>query len=163
MFKTRPPVQELAYQLEQLQVQALARLTDVDLQTVIYPDCGWRVQDIIAHLTVWEEEIAYSLQAYQYNSAYRIRDFDLRAFNATHFEQRKVLPARQVYADWIAIRKRLNGMVGSLKVERLMGKMVYPSGKRGMCIALIGEVIGHQEAHMADILKIVRPERYLRS
>lgn len=155
MFKSRSLVEELAYRLEQSQVQAMARLTDVDRTTIIYPESGWRVQDILGHLTAWEEEIARSLQAYRYNSAYRVPDFELQAFNTSNYELRKVLPARQIHADWLTIRKRLAWLVNSMTVEKLAGSMTYPSGRRGECGVLVCEVMSHQDEHMADIARVV--------
>jgi hypothetical protein len=154
MFKTRSLVQEIAYQLEQRQIQALARLTDVDPQTIIYADGGWRVQDIIAHLTVWEEEIACALRAYQNNGAYKIVDFELQAFNTAHYEQRKMLPWRQLCTDWLNIRKRLKWQVETMSLEKLGGIMTYPSGRQGECGVLVCEIISHQEEHFNDILAV---------
>jgi hypothetical protein len=159
MFEARSRGEALARQLEKTQTQALARLTDVDSQLVIYSDGGWRVQDIIAHLTVWEEEIARSLQAYQYGSAYRIPDFELQAFNWANYEQRKVLPSRQVFADWMTIRGQLRWLVTIFPVEKLGGQMTYPSSRRGECEALILEVMSHQAEHMDDILNVVKGDK----
>ncbi len=156
MFEARSQGEVLARQLEKSQTQALARLTDVDPQCVIYVDGGWRVQDIIAHLTVWEEEIARSLQAYQYGSSYRIPDFELQAFNRTNYEQRKVLPSRQVFADWMTIRGQLRWLVTVFPAEKLAGQMTYPSGRRGGCEALVLEVMSHQAEHIDDILNAVK-------
>jgi hypothetical protein len=155
MFKPRSLVEEIAYQLENSQTQALARLTDVNPGTIIYREGGWRIQDIIAHLTVWEEEIARSLQAYQYKSAYRIPDFELQAFNVAHYQQRKILPARQVFADWMNIRVRLKQQVGSMTLEKLAGVMTFPSGRWGECGVLVCEIMSHQGEHLDDILRII--------
>ncbi len=156
MFKTRSLVEEIGYQLEQSQTKAFARLTDIDRKLVIYPESGWRVQDILSHLTAWEEEIARSLQAYRYNSAYRIPDFELQAFNTMHYQQRKMLPASQVHNDWIASRKRLRMQVTGMAVEKLAGTMTYPSGRLGECGVLVCEVISHQEEHMEDIMRVLK-------
>ncbi len=142
---------DLLHELERTQTQAFAQLTDLDPQIVIYTDGGWRVQDIIAHLTAWEEEVIRSLQAHHFNGAYSIPHFELQAFNDAQYQDRKVLPARQVYADWIDMRRRLQSVVALLTPGQLVAQMTYPSGRKGNCEALIHEVMEHQAEHIEDI------------
>lgn len=144
-------MEDLLNELERSQTQTFAQLTSIDPQTVVYADSGWRVQDVLAHLTAWEEEVIRSLQAHHFNGVYKIPNFDLQAFNDAQYQARKLLPYRQVFEDWIEMRRTLQSMVARLTPEQLVSQMTYPSGRKGNCEALIHEVMEHQAEHIEDI------------
>lgn len=55
---------QLIKQLDDSRASTVEALNDVDPQQVVYTEAGWRVKDIIAHLTAWEAEVVLSIQAY---------------------------------------------------------------------------------------------------
>jgi hypothetical protein len=145
---------ELARELGQTQAADVARLSAVDPLQIIYPEGGWTTKDILGHLTTWEEEVIRSLQAHQLDGTYSIPDFELEAYNAANVVLRKELPAQQIMADWLIARRRLQALVESLSLEKLMEEMTYPSGRRGRCNSLVKEVMHHQQRHMEDIWRV---------
>lgn len=141
---------ELVHQLEQTFQVGTESLADVKPELVVYADSGWRAQDIIAHITAWEEEVTRALEAYTWGKVYRIPDFELERYNAATYKARRELSPDEVADGWKAARNHLISMVESLSPKQLAGEMGYPSGRRGECAALIHEVMEHSQKHIQD-------------
>jgi hypothetical protein len=149
---------ELVRQLERTQYEGMATLAELDPYAVVYPESGWQVKDVVAHLAAWDEPTALSFQAYAEGGEYSIPGYhDLEAFNWAAYEGRRDIPYTQVYSDWDAARTRIKEIVAGLSSEQLAGDMLFPSGQsRGACIQLIREVWEHQELHFNDILGAIK-------
>ena len=68
--------QRLVESLTELHNSILAALEGIDMEMFVYKDSGWRVRDIIGHISTWDQEIANSLQAYKAGNEYLTPDLD---------------------------------------------------------------------------------------
>jgi hypothetical protein len=137
--------------LFQSQEQALITLATLDPRHIVYADGGWRVQDVIAHLTSWEIEMMWSIQAFITGSSYQITDFDLHPFNEAGVAARRDWSAEAVYAEWRATRADLITLREQLTDDQLATVIQYPSGRRGPCGELFNDTVNHQAEHIADV------------
>ena len=148
-----PDLKSLAQKLEETQYEGMAMLAELDPETVVYADSGWRVKDIIAHLTAWDEPTALCFEAHARGSEYSIPGYQgEEALNWAEYEKSRLLPYTDIYAGWDAARTRIKEAVASLSREQLTSKIRYPSGNRDSCATLIREVWEHQQLHFDDIL-----------
>lgn len=140
--------------LNETRAETEIMLAGIDSQLVIYTDGGWRVQDIIAHLTAWEEQVLKSMQAYHEGEEYQIPNYqNYDHFNAQQFQQRQKLENDLVYQQWKETRQQLMTVLNAIPAEKWAGEMRYPSGRRGVMSALVEEILDHEKEHREDIVK----------
>ncbi len=140
--------------LEDSRQAALDALKDVDYEQVVYPDGGWRVKDVIAHIAAWDQEVAVAMEAHGRGGEYRLANFQLDEHNRRVFLKFQLDPVMHLYNVWEAAAVRLRLAVGRLSDEQVASEMLYPSGrKRGLPAELIAELVEHRRDHVADILK----------
>ena len=139
---------------------ALERLQDIDPEKLIYPEGGWRVKDIVAHIAGWEEEMFTSLQAYQNGGEYRLTGFaNDDEYNARLFELRREHTVEQIYAAWQDVRARLKAFVTDCPVEKFTGQLLFPWGARGTLSYLVDhDLIPHMQGHLDDIQRALANE-----
>lgn len=130
----------------------LAALESVSYDRVIYPKSGWRVKDILGHITFWEEEAARSLHAYGQGSSYILPDYtDLETSNMQDVEKRKNYSAGQIRADWLVARERLKAALATLPPDKLDGQMLCPWKALSTVERLIIDMVDHERDHTEDI------------
>lgn len=71
-----------------------------------YPDVGWSVKDLLAHLAAWMAEAARILTQVHYGT-YLKRDLDVDAMNKDFYEANRDLPLSVVRAEAFASRNRM--------------------------------------------------------
>jgi Mycothiol maleylpyruvate isomerase N-terminal domain len=71
-----------------------------------YPDEGWSVKDLLAHLAAWMAEAARILTQVHYGT-YLKRDLDVDAMNKEFYEANRDLPLSVVRAEAFASRNRM--------------------------------------------------------
>lgn len=148
----------LAKLLTDTQQAAVSQLNGVDPYRLIYPAGGWRVKDILTHLTAWEEEMLKSLRAYQQGSEYRLMDrMTDDARNAIFFEQREGYAPERVLTEWAAVREQLASVVRELSDGQFAGKCLFPWGERQTVTYLLEhDLLPHMQEHLDDIEKVIR-------
>jgi hypothetical protein len=133
-----------------------AVLKGVDPFRVVYPAAGWRVKDIIAHLTVWEVEVVTSLRAYREGRRYIIFNFPGDdVFNQRAYEKSKDYAVEQIYGDWAAVRAAFLSLLRSLPPDKVDGEMMAPWGKMTTVDRLVQDMVDHEVEHRNDILKLL--------
>ncbi len=134
----------------------LAALESASYDQVIYPESGWRVKDILGHITFWEEEAARSLRAYGQGESYTLPDYvDLETANSRDIEKRKDYSAGQIRADWLVARESLKAALATLSPDKLAGQMVCPWKALSTVERLIGDMANHEREHTEDIRRAV--------
>ncbi len=143
--------------LDETRDQTLAALTEVDLDTPVYPEGGWLVRDVVGHLALWEEQVCLSLQAYSEGSEYSIPGFsDVDAYNNQDVERRRKQSVEQVLADFNAARARMKSLIEALPPDKLSSDILCPWGSRSMIAAVIQDMAQHEAEHCRDIVEAAR-------
>src|SRR5215211_1328424 len=104
--------------------EAQATLSTADAERVVYTDSGWKVKDLVAHVSAWEAEMLRSLQAYVEGSEYQVEGFtDDDAQNAIFYAQRKDVPFEILVVQWTQTRDSLKSLISNLTDAQLEGEM----------------------------------------
>jgi hypothetical protein len=141
--------------LQESRVQTQASLLGIESKLVIYPEIGWRVKDIVAHLTAWEEEAIKSLEAYRRGEEYQIEGFSSDdEYNAKVFAERKDFTVTHVCAEWEKTHERLIAQVRQMEPWKLKGPVLCPWGARGTVAHMIEELVKHEQEHVRDIVAV---------
>jgi hypothetical protein len=119
---------------------------------VIYTDGSWRAKDIFAHIIAWDENVATGFEALLEGDEFRLRNFQLDAYNDRMFRERYNLSMAQIEAMWAKVQARLKTAVNAFTQAHFDGDMLYPSGRRrGKVAELLEEVVEHRREHLMDI------------
>jgi hypothetical protein len=76
------------------------------LEPGYYPDGGWSVKDLIAHIAFWMTEAANKLEQIRMGT-YRSEDIDTDAMNLLCFETNKDVPLPLIRAECFAAHTRM--------------------------------------------------------
>jgi hypothetical protein len=108
---------------------------------------GWSVQDILAHVTTWEEEALKHLPLILKGGTpprYSVRYGGIDAFNARMTEQKRSLSLAEVRAQLAATHGRLVDFVRSVPEHPLIGETPF---RRRLRL----DAYGHYPLHAAAI------------
>lgn len=130
----------------------LADLEILDPALIVYPESGWRVQDVLAHVAGWNHEVANALVAHLAGVEYYIPNYDQESFNQALYKSCKDQTPEQVSEAWRISRARLQEAAEKLTDAQLTAQIFYPSGERGRADALLDEVLEHEAEHFAHML-----------
>lgn len=147
--------QRLIFLLEGERRKTIELLKNANPRTVVYPDSGWRVIDLIGHLATWEREVLAAIQAFHEGDSYTIPDFELHAYNQSQYERRRTLDPAQIRMDWGMVRRDVQDVIHDLHDHCFSTEMSYPSGRRGMVIPLIEELAEHEAEHRQEIETVI--------
>lgn len=158
-INTTQEKQRLIFLLEGERRKTIELLRDVNPYLVIHTDSGWRVIDVIGHLAAWEREVLAAIQAFHEGDVYTIPNFEREAYNHAQYQRRRTLDPAQIRMDWGMARRDLQDVIHDLHDHCFTTEMSYPSGRRGMVIALIEELAEHEAEHRQEIeLRVKREE-----
>lgn len=139
--------------LQETHRETASALAEVDLGTVLHPDTGWRVRDIVAHLAAWEIEAAAALRAAQRGERHTIAEKTIDAFNDRAYEQRKDLPVDQVYAEWEAAHADFVAALEETPPDLFEARITLPWRARGTVNLLIEGMALHEVDHRDEIAR----------
>lgn len=138
--------------LDDARAETEAVLMGADPQQVIYAESGWRVKDIIAHLTAWEREVMTSIRAYNDEAVYTIPDYSSDdAYNEQVFRRDYDLPFQQVQMDWAAVRAGLIAAIRAIPAEHWDGQIMCPWKLTSAIDGIVRDMIKHEAEHRHDI------------
>jgi SAM-dependent methyltransferase len=147
--------QALIKLLDDTRTATLQAVNGVNSEIVIYPDSGWRLQDVIGHIATWENEVVNVLR-YVEGKRYRFTDYEFEEdYNQKQFEKRKHLTAEQVYAEFAAVRDNLKTLLAGLTAEQFAGTVPYPWGGEGSIQHMIADIDSHEREHYREILRVL--------
>jgi hypothetical protein len=142
--------------LDDSRAQALIVLEEATLSSVIYPKTGWTVKDVLAHLTIWEVEVATSIHHFAQGKSYMIVNFRGRQpFNERMYLQYRDTPYAVIFSDWIAVRSGLKSAIRKTPVDRLTKPLSAPWEDQLTMEQLVESVITHESEHMAAIRRAI--------
>jgi hypothetical protein len=144
--------QKLIARLDVTRQQTLAILDGIDPELIVYPDSGWRVKDIIAHLNAWEIEAQRSLKAYLHGDEYCLTGFtNEHDYNAKILDWRYDFGYSLIYDLWIRGRASFKTSIASVPPNKFTGRFLFPWGVRASVVMLVRDMTVHEKEHAADI------------
>ena len=136
---------------------ALHRMLDeVDLETLVYKDSGWRARDIVGHIATWDREVAKSLRAYQAGLEYLTPDLDDEEveFNEKAVLEQRKLSSQQILNEFEQAYNEFRNAIQDIPDHRFPGDLLYPWGEeRGDITTLVEYMIDHAVEHRDEIAK----------
>lgn len=121
---------------------------------VIYPESGWRVQDVIGHLTGWDQALLKMLAVHEAGGQYEvIADGD--AYNAQSAASRRALQAGQVFAEYVLTRLRLKAVVLAMPDDKLMLTARAPWDETAPIANLVKGILWHDSHHWHELEKVL--------
>jgi len=138
--------------LDESRAETEVVLMGADPDQVIYAESGWRVKDIIAHLTAWERAVMTSIRAYHDGAAYTIPGYTTdHAYNEQIFQQYRDAPFQQLQLDWAATRAGLIAAMRALTDEQWEGEIMCPWKLTSRIDGIVRDMINHETEHRHDI------------
>jgi hypothetical protein len=138
--------------LDDARRRTLAILQDADADRIVYPDSGWCVKDVAAHILIWEVEALAALRARQKGATYTIADFDsFDQYNECARVRYRDLPLAQIMTELRTVRETIKTVLRALPPGRFAGVMAYPWPWMGSLSDLIAIMAEHERQHADDI------------
>jgi len=153
--RTLEAKKELIQQLDEARARLQAALADLDAQTEIYPP--WRLKEMLAHLSGWDEATIESLQTHvgggePLTPAARGIDF----YNAESVATREALSYEQVVKEMDATRERLKAIILDMPPDKFEQPMIFAWGPRGPVTKLVAVFVHHEHSHAQEIEKLFK-------
>jgi len=134
-------------------------LKDVNLETLVYSDDGWRIRDILGHIATWDREVTKSLRAFQAGSEYFIPGIedDESDFNEMAVIEQRRLSTQQILNEWGQTHDEFKEAIRAIPSESYPGNLLYPwGGESGSIAKLVEYMIEHEVEHRIEIEKATR-------
>jgi len=146
---------DLIRQLDEARAQLLAALANLDTKTEIYPP--WKLKELLAHLSGWDEATIASLQAHvgggePLTPAARGIDF----YNAESVATREALSYEQVAKELKVTRDRLKAVILDIPPDKFEQPLVFAWGPKGSVARLVAVFVHHERAHAREIEELFK-------
>jgi hypothetical protein len=144
--------QKLIARLDNTRQLTLAVLEGINPDLIVHADSGWRVKDLIAHLTAWEGESLRSLLAYEHGGEYVLTGYASdHDYNARIFQRNVDLDYGLLHDLWMAGRDSFKTAIRQLPPEKFTGRFLFPWGARASIVMLVRDMTVHEKEHAAEI------------
>ena len=123
---------------------------------VVYPDSGWRVREVVAHLEGWDRVLIEGFRAYLEGREVVVpgaEDFDV--FNAQVLARCESWSDGAVLRAWESTHAELWAVLEAIPAERFGDEMLFAWNERGRICDIMEGMAGHEALHCQDILKAV--------
>lgn len=154
------PIEEaeaLILLLDESRRAMLAVLEQVSPETVVHEDSGWRVQDLIGHVTYWEIVVVEGLRACLAGKEYLMSGLpDLNAINEREAQQRRAWTFQQIRDESERVRQEFKTLLWAFPPEKLVEPFRYPWGQMGSVPALVKNMAEHEDEHRLEIERLLR-------
>lgn len=144
----------LIQQLDEAHAEMRAVLAHIDLHLEIYP--GWTIQQMLAHLTGWDEAVTASLHAHAVGNepgTPAVRGIDF--YNAQSVATREALRYEQAVAEWELARDQLKAILNELPPAKFQELLISPWGPTGSVAELITLFADHEKEHAEEIRGLI--------
>lgn len=156
---TTPNKMELINGWDNRHAANLAVLRAVAPNTIVHPNSGWTVKDIITHLSGWEEITMRVVEAFLDGTQIDIPTAPeaVEAFNQQMYEAHKHLTAEEAFAQWEAIRERMKALIMAFPDDQF--DTPFPRGSAFFTLPQLIKGLGvHEKGHTAEVAAL-RDER----
>jgi hypothetical protein len=153
--RTLEAKKELIRQLDEAHAQLQAALAELDTRTEIYPP--WKLKELLAHFSGWDEATISSLQAHvgdgePLTPAARGIDF----YNAESVATREALTYEQVVKEWQVTRDRLKAAILDIPPDKFEQPLVFAWGPSGSVAKLVAVFVHHERTHAKEIQRLFK-------
>ncbi len=117
---------------------------------------GWRVRDVLGHISAWNAEAALSLEAYADGGQYICigSEDEYDDYNAAAAAERRKWAIEEVWTEYEVSHDELRKAVETMPAEKWTGEMVYPWNERGTVERLVKIMMKHEaESHCREIMR----------
>jgi hypothetical protein len=109
---------------------------------------GWRIKELLAHLSGWDDSIIETLQAHAKGEPVsRTVSVGINAYNAKTVHTRESLGLEQVIKEWKATRELVFHALDDLPDKKFNQPFTFPWGEPGTVAYLIENFVEHEEHH----------------
>jgi len=137
-------------------------IRQLDLEDMVYGNSGWRVHDIITHLT-WSDEHAIELvQAFLSDTLYELPDYlivrkrsDIHRRNAWIRRQRYMKNPQDVMTEFLSAHESLKRVIQKVGTGRLHDEFTAHWGERITTQTLAIWQIQHDQHHRRDLTRLL--------
>lgn len=122
-------------------------------EAIVYADAGWRVKDIIAHVTHWEEQTLLTIEHGLRGERYYLpnfRELGADGFNAHDYERRKDASTADILRQWDAMRNDTVACISQLTPEQWAAPMRW-FGSDTTIEQLVSGTLWHEQHHMSEL------------
>ncbi len=141
---------DLIKEFNRIHDQTSSVLSDLDPNTVIHPDSGWRVHDLLGHLAVWYDQRVKALSAYRRGEDHQIAGLDMNAFNHSTVDERKDRAFADILAEWQQAHRDLITQLEAIPAKDYEDELMFPWGARGPMSLLLERLVEHGDEHYAE-------------
>ena len=127
-------------------------LPRVDPTREIYP--GWRIKDMLAHTTGWDDATIESLRAHVAGrQPIALADHGIDEYNARTVASRRDLDYDHVLKEWRLTRQVLRTIIEQMPEDKFFEALVIPWGGKGTVTYLVETFRDHEDEHVHDLQK----------
>jgi hypothetical protein len=126
----------------------------VDPAMEIYP--SWKLKELLAHLSGWDQCIADALAAHSTGAATSAVIIDPDTFNRQSVAARGDLFYEQVFTDWQSQRKNLIQVIEHLPEEKFQAPAMFPWGQVGAVEDIVRGFAAHERRHAEELHRLIR-------
>jgi hypothetical protein len=153
-------VYDMISTLKQTRRETMTIIQQLDLEEVIFPNSGWRVHDILTHLTWSDEQAVLIINAFLANQIYRPPAHlhvnsraDVHRRNAWIRRQRYTKKPHEVMSEFIQAHEDLQSVIFSVNTTRLYEEFSVFWGDRITVQTQAIWQIQHDQHHRRDLAK----------
>lgn len=151
-------VTDIISALEDTRYQTLDMVRQLDLEDIVYANSGWRVHDIITHLTWSDEHAGNLIQAFLSDKWYALPEHlvvrsrsDVHRRNAWIRRQRYMKNPQEVMTELIEAHENLKRMIATVGTSQLHDEFTAHWGERITAHTLAIWQIQHDQHHRRDL------------
>lgn len=155
-------VHDVLATLKQTHQETLDIIHQLDLEDIVYTSSGWRVHDIITHLTWSDEQAASMIKAFLADTVYQLPSNllvrsrgDIHRRNAWLRRQYYFKSSQDVIVDFSDVHFQLCESVLQVGTSRLHDEFSAPWGDRITTHTLAIWQIQHDQLHRRDLSRLL--------
>ncbi len=143
----------LVEELDQSRETMRQVIAELDLKKEYYP--GWSIQQVLAHITGWDEAVTASLRAFLAGGDAAIASYrGINEYNERSVETRGDLPYEHVRQEWELARDDLKASLRDIPAGRMLDEVLTPWGERGSIVEMVEIFIHHEASHAKELREL---------
>lgn len=147
---------ELINALDLAQTAMMQKLQAVSATVIVDARSGWRVQDLVGHITAWDWVLIEALGAHESGGTVQIIR-DHAAFDQMQWNLRRNREAGQIYAEYVLAKSSLKMALRRLTAVKLAEPLPVPwANGRDTASHLVYGRLEHETKHREQIAALIR-------